>query len=123
MASPQDPDIKLALAQDKVIDITTTGARTGQPRQTEIWFYRAGGRIYITGSPGKRDWYANMLAQPAFTFHLKESVTADLPAHAVPITDEAERRRITALIVGPDYDPGKFEARIEGSPLVEVIFD
>ena len=123
MSSPTDPDIKQALAKDKVIDITTTGARSGKPRRTEIWFYRAGGRIYITGSPGKRDWYANLLADPAFTFHLKESVSVDLPAHAVPINDEAERRRVTSLIVGPDYDPQKFEARIAGSPLVEVIFD
>jgi deazaflavin-dependent oxidoreductase (nitroreductase family) len=111
------------MARDKVIDITTIGARTGQARRTEIWFHRVEDKIYITGSPGKRDWYANLLARPAFTFHLKESFKVDLPAHAVPITDAAERRRITRLIVGPDYDPGKFEARIEGSPLVQVVFD
>lgn len=116
-------DIAHALAHDKVIDITTTGARSGQARRTEIWFSRVGDRIFITGSPGKRDWYANLIAHPRFTFHLKKSATADLPARAVPITDPTERRRITAQIVGPEYDPTKFEARLKGSPLVEVVFD
>ncbi len=123
MAPCLDPDVRRALAQDKVIDITTTGARTGRPRRTEIWFNRVGDRFYLTGSPGRRDWYANLLADPAFTFHLKQSLKADLPAHAVPITDPAERRSVTSQIVGPDYDPEKFEARIEASPLVEVVFD
>jgi deazaflavin-dependent oxidoreductase (nitroreductase family) len=120
---PLSPEIQDALARDKVIDITTTGAHSGQVRRTEIWFHRADGGIYITGSPGKRDWYANLLAHPEFIFHLKETLKADLPARAVPITEPDERRRITSLIVAPDYDPDKFEARINGSPLVEVIFD
>src|SRR4051812_27381293 len=70
-----------ALAQDRVIDITTIGRKTGEPRRIEIWFHRLDGRYYITGTPGRpRDWYANLVAQPGFTFHLKESATADLPA-------------------------------------------
>ncbi len=117
------PEVVDALSRDKVIDIITTGVRTGRQRRTEIWFHRVGERIYITGSPGKRDWYANLLVHPAFIFHLKESLRADLSARAVPITDPAERRKITAQIVGPDYDRTKFEARLSGSPLIEVIFD
>jgi len=123
MPSSLPPEAAEALARDKVIDITTTGARTGQARRTEIWFHRVDDRIYITGSPGKRDWYANLLAFPSFTFHLKESCQADLPARAIAITDPAERRRVTAQIVGPDYDRDKFEARMKSSPLIEVFFD
>lgn len=65
--------IAQALAQDRVIDITTTGRKTGQPRRIEIWFHRWNGRYYITGLPGKRSWYANLLVYPEFTFHLKGS--------------------------------------------------
>src|SRR4051812_46118429 len=82
---------KQALANDRVIDITTIGSRSGQPRRKEMWFHNIDGRIYITGTPGKRDWYANMVANPSFTFHLKESATADLAARARPITDPDER--------------------------------
>jgi deazaflavin-dependent oxidoreductase (nitroreductase family) len=117
------PEVKRALDRDKVIDITTTGARSGRARTTEIWFYRLKDRIYITGSPGRRDWYANLLAHPAFTFRLKQSLEVDLPAHAIPITVPAERRRVISQLMGPGLDREKLEAHIEGSPLVEVVFD
>ncbi|WP_433305887.1 nitroreductase family deazaflavin-dependent oxidoreductase [Actinoplanes sp. CA-030573] len=117
-----------ALARDRVIDITTTGRRTGEPRRIEIWFHRYDGRYYITGSPGRpRDWYANLVANPRFTFHLKESATADLPATARPITDRAEREKVFAGVLAPLGDftsrPGNEpEVWVAGSPLVEVTF-
>jgi hypothetical protein len=60
--------IRRALAHDRTIDITTVGRTSGRPRRIETWFYRAGGRFFLSGSPGKRDWHANLLANPAFTF-------------------------------------------------------
>jgi hypothetical protein len=117
-------EIRQALATDRVIDMTTIGRTSGQPRRKETWFHNIDGRIYLTGTPGKRDWYANMLAHPAFTFHLKESATADLAARARPITEPAERRAVLSRIlvnVGrPASDLPAWEA---GSPLVEVVFD
>src|SRR5882762_9742504 len=62
-----DEKIKHALANDQVIDITTIGRQSGQPRRLEIWFHNIDGRLYITGLPGTRDWYANLVAHPAFT--------------------------------------------------------
>ena len=88
------PEAEAALASDLVIDITTTGAKSGEPRRIEIWFHRIGGKYYITGSPGPRAWHANLIARPEFTVHLKESAKADLPATATIITDEAEKRAI-----------------------------
>src|SRR5437870_1705763 len=79
-----DGPVKQALERDRTIDITTRGRKTGQPRRKEIWFHNVEGRLYITGTPGRRDWYANLLAHPEFTFHLKQSVRADLPAVACP---------------------------------------
>jgi deazaflavin-dependent oxidoreductase (nitroreductase family) len=117
-----------ALAQDRVIDITTIGRRTGASRRIEIWFHRVDGRYYITGTPGHpRDWYANLVANPGFTFHLKESATADLPATARPVTDPAEREKVFAGLLAPLADftrkPGQEpEVWIASSPLVEVTF-
>jgi deazaflavin-dependent oxidoreductase (nitroreductase family) len=118
-----------ALATDRVIDITTTGRQSGEPRRIEIWFHRAAGGYYITGTPGRpRSWYANLVADPRFTFHLKESATADLPATARPVTDPAEREQVLADILAPlpqfTSAPGQEPADwVAGSPLVEVIFD
>ncbi|HEY3877844.1 MAG TPA: nitroreductase/quinone reductase family protein [Trebonia sp.] len=124
-----DDQTTKALASDRVIDITTTGRQTGEPRRIEIWFHRVDGRFYITGTPGRpRSWYANLVAHPAFTFHLKESAKADLPAVARPVTEPAEREQVLGLILAslPDFasTPGQEPAVwVASSPLVEVTFD
>ncbi|MCY3718362.1 MAG: nitroreductase/quinone reductase family protein [Anaerolineaceae bacterium] len=118
-----DAAIRQALASDLTIDITTTGRRSGRPRRLEIWFHEFEGRWYITGSPGTRDWHANMLANPQFTFHLKESLQADLAARAIPVRDEVERRRVLGDIFAGVDTPEKLESRVAGSPLVEVVFE
>jgi deazaflavin-dependent oxidoreductase (nitroreductase family) len=119
-----DEQVRRALAHDRVIDITTTGRKSGQPRRLETWFHNLDGRIYLTGLPGPRDWYANLLAQPAFTFHLKETATADLPARATPIVEPDARRAVLARILAnlgrPEAD---LEAWVATSPLVEVSFE
>jgi deazaflavin-dependent oxidoreductase (nitroreductase family) len=118
-----DEAIRAALERDRTIDITTIGRKSGAPRRIEMWFHNLDGRIYITGTPGKRDWYANMCAHPEFTFHLKGSVTADLPARATPITDPETRRVILARVLRKvGRPPGDLDAWVTGSPLVEVAF-
>jgi deazaflavin-dependent oxidoreductase (nitroreductase family) len=123
-----DDKVADALASDQVIDITTTGRKSGQPCRIEIWYHRLDGRYYITGTPGRlRDWYANLVVHPSFTFHLKQSATAALPATARPITQIAERKHVLSGILAPHSDltssagqePGDW---IAGSPLVEVTF-
>ena len=118
-----DEQIEQALERDLTIDITTVGRKTGSPRRTEIWFHNLAGRLFITGLPGRRDWYANLVANPNFTFHLKESVQADLPAKARPITDEAERREIIARVHQKLDGDRDLEAWVRDSPLVEVTLD
>jgi len=117
-----------ASAAERTIDITTIGAKSGEPRRIEIWFHKVDGRLFITGSPGRpRSWYANLVANPHFSLHLKHGVTADLAATARPVTDEAERRQVfTAMIAAlPDSGDGQWppvDAWLEKSPLVEVEF-
>ncbi|MCU1480904.1 MAG: hypothetical protein JWQ19_1690 [Subtercola sp.] len=119
-------DAANALANDQIIDITTIGRKSGEPRRIEIWYHRLGGRYYITGTPNRpRSWYANLVAHPEFTFHLKQSATADLSATARPITDQSEREELFAGILPPLGDLGEtYPAAtwIQDSPLVEVVF-
>jgi deazaflavin-dependent oxidoreductase (nitroreductase family) len=122
-----DDNIKRALAGGLTCDITTTGRASGQPRRIEIWYFMVGEQVYLTGTPGPRDWYANLLAQPRMVFHVKEGAHADLPARAIPITDPAERRRIMGEIMrgngwfrSQSYD---LDAWVASSPLVEVQFE
>jgi deazaflavin-dependent oxidoreductase (nitroreductase family) len=117
-----DDAVRQALARDTLIDITTTGRRTGMPRRTEIWFHYQDGRILITGSPGPRGWYANMTANPRFTWHFKQSLTRDIPAVATPITDENERRALFARMMELEERMAHVELDdwARRSPMVEV---
>lgn len=133
-------DVRQALAidasstmEDRTIDITTTGRRSGQPRRIEIVFYRFGDDVYLSGipAPTTRNWLANVAAHAQFTFHLKHGVVADLPATATVIVDPAERRRVLAAFVeefnrrnGPDspWPKAVLDEWVECSPLAKVTF-
>lgn len=117
-------EIRQALAKDRVIDMTTIGKTSGQPRRKETWFHNIDGQVYLTGTPGKRDWYANMVANPSFTFHLKESVQADLAARATPVIETAERERVLGRILSNiGRSASELPAWVERSPLVAVSFE
>ena len=115
-----DEAVQRALERDRTIDITTTGRNSGRPRRKETWFHNIEGRLYITGRPGSRDWYANLVADPQFTFHLKQSIQADLAARSTPVTDRNQRRDIISRIHQKIGGRRDLEAWVEGSPLVEV---
>ena len=116
-----DEQIRYALEEGGVIDITTKGRNTGQPHRIEIRFHHIEGQVYLTGRPPRRrDWYANLLAHPDFTFHLKERIHADLPARATPILEQARRRTIITAIHQQRGVYHDVEARVEHSPLVAV---
>lgn len=125
MSSASDPAIVSALANDLVIDITTIGRSSGKPKRLEIWFHNVDDRYYITGRPGPRSWYANVVANPAITFHFKESTEADLDGTARPITDAAEKRSVflSARKLGEFINEGNVQEWVDGSPLIEVVFD
>ncbi len=115
-----DERIRTALWRNQLIDMTTTGRRSGQPRRIEIALHAIDGRLFISGQPAprKRAWIANLEADPRLTIHLKGAVKVDLPATARIITDEVERRAILASIAaGWRRDP---EPMVRASPLIEV---
>ena len=112
-----------ALRRGGVIDITTTGRRSGQPRRIEIVFFVFDGRIFISGMPGRRAWMANLVADPRLTLHLKRGVQADLPATARIISDAAERRPILERICESWGRLDRLEVFVARAPLIEVIPD
>jgi hypothetical protein len=115
--------INAALRKGGIIDITTTGRTSGQPRRIEIVFHNVAGRIYISGMPGTRAWIANLSADPHLIFHLKKGLQADLPATARIITDPAERQPLIEHVVDSWNRRPQLQAFLDGAPLIEVTFD
>ncbi len=93
--SSLDESTRAALNRSQVIDMTTTGRRTGQLRRIEIFLHHDDGQLFITGMPRAdrtRDWIHNIEADPHVVVHLKQSIVADVPATARVVTDPDERR-------------------------------
>jgi hypothetical protein len=121
--APLDQPIRDALARGGVINITTTGRKTGQPHRIEIVFHNVGSRLYISGMPGfKRSYLANLAADPHFIFHLQGAVNADLAATGRIISDDAERREVLPAIARA-WKRDDLETMVESSPLFEVTID
>jgi deazaflavin-dependent oxidoreductase (nitroreductase family) len=115
--------IRRALAHPGLIDITTTGRRSGEPRRIEIVYHVFDGRIYISGMPRadrRRSWLANLDADPRLTVHLKNGPVADLPATARIIDEPAERRAIITRIIATAWRDQDLEQMVAHSPLIEV---
>ncbi|GAA4726470.1 hypothetical protein GCM10025782_26040 [Pedococcus ginsenosidimutans] len=120
-----DDDTRTALHRSQVIDLTTTGRRTGQPRRIEIFLHDEDGLTFITGMPSAertRDWLRNVETDPRIVIHLKHGATADLPATARVIVDPDERR---PLIEAAARRWGRTDvpAMMEYSPLIVVQVD
>lgn len=109
------------LASHLTIDLTTIGRRSGQPRTMEIWWFRVDGRFVITGTPGRRDWLANVLANPRVTIHVDDQ---ELPATVTPVTDDVFRRRVFSDPRTSWYtSQAELERLVATAPMVEVNFD
>ena len=122
VSQPLDDRVRQALARPmNVIDITTTGRKTGQPRRLEIVLHSINGRLYVSGQPSRsrRSWLANLDANPKFIVHLKRGVRADLPATAREITDPNERRQVLEGVAA-HWNRHDVDVMVQYSPVIEV---
>ena len=106
------------------VDVTTIGRTSGLPRRIEIWIVRIGDRVIMCGTPGRRDWLANLRADPALTLHLKENgVSADVSATAIEVDDPGFRREIWEHLATHWYrTQTPVEDLIATAPTVELTF-
>ena len=95
--------------------VTTTGRRTGLPREIEIWFAHVDGTVYLMSGGGERaQWVRNLRAQPRATVRVGGR---ELPGAArVLDARDAEDARARRALIGkyrPRYsgDLASFEAR------------
>ncbi|MBI4312741.1 MAG: nitroreductase family deazaflavin-dependent oxidoreductase [Chloroflexi bacterium] len=87
------PQTEKLFAGSQVLDLTTTGRKSGLPRTVELWFaYHEGYVYFLTGST---HWSRNLEAHPEATLHVKRRM---LRARLEPLADPAGTKpRVTAL--------------------------
>ncbi len=112
---------RATLAATRTVDLSTTGRRTGRTSRIEIWWFHVDNRFVITGTPGKRDWLANVLADPRVTIHAHG---LDHPATARVIDDHGFRRRVfTDPEIGWYRTQAELDRLVADAPMIEIDFE
>jgi len=111
------------LIRTRTVDLTTIGRRSGRPSRVEIWWFHFEGRFVITGTPGRRDWLANIRSNPAVIVHAAGN---DHPGTAAEVDDRTWRRRFFAQ---PESEVGwyrtqsELERLVSESPMIQIFLD
>ncbi len=78
--------------------LTTTGWKSGQTHQIEIWFTHQAGRFYVIAEHGESaHWVRNLRRQPVVSFRVGEKMFQGA-ARVVEVAQEPDlHRQISAL--------------------------
>lgn len=117
-----DEAVRAALSRNGVIDMTTTGRHSGQPRRIEIYLHSIDGRLIISGRPSHqtRAWIRNLEADPHVTIHLKGPIAhGDLEGTARIVTEPAERRALLERVAA-NWGRTDVDVMVSYAPLIEV---
>ena len=115
-----DDAARQVLETDRLVDIITTGRKSGNPHRKEVRLRQLDGQLYLSNNPGARDWAANLFANPEFTYHLKQSVQRDLRVRATLVRDVDEKRALLTRILEKEDALDTVEARVAGSHLFRI---
>ena len=100
--------------------ITTTGARSGQPRTSPVAYFTDGDGIFViasaAGSSRHPAWYHNLVVQPELTVELG---TETFPAKAAEVLDGEEYERLFSLAIAAQ--PGFAEYRQKAGRRIPVM--
>lgn len=78
------------------LTLTTTGRRSGLPRQTPLNYAILDGHVYLLSGFGVRaDWYRNLIADPRVTIALPGRI---VQGTAAPVGDPAEAERAALAV-------------------------
>jgi deazaflavin-dependent oxidoreductase (nitroreductase family) len=109
------------LANIRTIDLTTYGRRSGSPRTVEIWWFHVDGRFIITGTPGRRDWLANVRSRPEVVIGVSG---VEIAAAVREVDDHELRRRVFTDRETRWYSSqAELDRLVETAPMIEVLLD
>jgi deazaflavin-dependent oxidoreductase (nitroreductase family) len=90
----------MSTEQDRLADqdfcyLTTTGRKTGRPRQIEIWFALESGTLYmLSGGRDRSDWVRNIQRNPSVSVRIAERQFNGNARIVAPGEEDALARRL-----------------------------
>ena len=118
---PPDQTTIDSLARTRTVELITIGRRSGQRRRVEIWWFHFEDRFIVTGTPGRRDWYANVLANPDIAIETRHG---DFPGLARVVMDPDFRQRFFLDRAAGWYSTqSELTALVESAPMIEIVLD
>lgn len=107
--------------RERLLLLTTVGARTGRRRTTPMMFVREEGRLFVIASnvaaPTNPNWYHNLLANPRVGVEVGDE---KFEATAKPL-ERADRDQVWARIKARYPFFADYEAKVERTiPVVEL---
>ena len=110
-------------AQIDLLLLTTTGAKSGEPRVSPLAFRPVGDDVAVfasfAGNPKHPAWFHNLAAHPEVTVEVGPDTYT---AHA-RVTSGDERDRIWAEQVAAVPQFGEYEAKTEGREIPVVVLE
>ena len=101
--------------------LTTTGAKSGQPRTTPLVYLPHGDQVIIfaskAGAPTNPDWYHNLIAHPTVNI---EVGTDTYEATAVEVTGEERNRLFAAMVAVMPGFKGYEESTTRIIPVIDL---
>jgi deazaflavin-dependent oxidoreductase (nitroreductase family) len=108
----------------QVLLLTTTGAKSGEPRTSPLVYSRDVDKVVIIaskgGSPSHPAWYLNILANPIVTV---EAAGETWRARATVVEDESERRRLYDQHAQLHESFNDYEAKTEGRVIPVILLE
>ena len=97
------------LSKEDYCYLTTTGRKSGLPREIEIWFGINGNSLYLlSGGGNQSQWVKNLLANPNVTVRIAKHNFNGIARNVSEEKEETTARHMLA---------GKYQGWKEGKPL------
>jgi deazaflavin-dependent oxidoreductase (nitroreductase family) len=93
-----------SLSAEPYCYLTTTGRKSGEPREIEIWFGLHGASLYLmSGGRDRSHWVRNMREDPAVTVRVGDLTLAGRSREVVA---ESEEDALVREMLVAKYNPG-----------------
>lgn len=109
------------LVEIRTIELTTFGRRSGLARTVEIWWFYVDDRFIITGTPGRRDWLANVRSHHRVVIGVPGT---EIEATVREVHDPEFRRRVFTSPETSWYSSqSELDRLVDTAPMIEVLLD